>query len=998
MKPARTAASAAALAAMLAAGPAAAYGDPDLDWMTIETAHFRIHYDRLLEPVAARVASVAEGIHDRVAGSMGYRPTQVTEIIITDDSESANGSATALPRNTIRLYVSAPDDLSPIGDYDDWYTSLVTHEYTHIAHTDTISGLPAIANAILGKTLAPNQVQPRWILEGLAVVMESEHTSAGRIRSSLFDMYLRADVIDDRIARIDQFSNAPYRWPGGNMWYLYGSRFLRWITDVYGADTMRAVSIDYGSTILPWGINRSIRKVTGMTYPELYEGFKDHIRRLYADQIHTAEERGLREGTRMTTHGRDLGYPRFVPKAARSGGAEEIIYYRDDGDARSGLYRIPLAAPKKGARAETLIARTAGTSSPSFSPEGDLLFSSAAPFKNYYSRYDLYRLPRGEISSQGDERTRRRLTFGQRAREIDVSPDGRRVVFTVNARGTTFLEIADVTPEGALKNRRDLAPSQRFEQVFTPRFSPDGRTVAYSVWRAGGYRDIRLVDVATGALRDLTRDRAMDMTPVWSADGKTIYFTSDRTGIFNIYAADAQTSAARQVTNVRTGAFQPAISADEKTLVYVGYTSYGFDLYSMPLDPARFLPAVDTLKERPDPPSEPAPVHLKRRRYNPLPTFAPQHYLASIKPGQYGGSAITFTTQAADIAGLHALNATITIEPKGPEPSINLDYTYNRLPVDFETHFFHYVVPRGGYRPAGTEIKYDEYTNGVSTGVTYRHQEAFATHNLNLNYSVAHFRGDLPVASTLDPYNPVVADPPRGVINVLHAGYSFNNIEGNIESIGGVRGFAFGVGLDYAGPYVGSKWNLRGISGSFAGYLSMPWPGHQTLAVRLAGAIQNGDYPRGNSYSVGGYDLDNNTLPGTVFSGVFNGSFVIRGYPPRVYGGSAYLLSNIEYRVPIVKPDLGLGLLPIYLRRLDGNFFIDYGGAFNYLDLRKIRFFHDGAFIDWPDMHASIGGELWFGATLGYVLNVQLRAGYAYGFSAEAVKGGQPYFVASTAF
>src|SRR5262249_32205004 len=161
-------------------------------------------------------------------------------------------------------------------------------------------GVPAIVNAVLGKTIAPNQVQPHWILEGLAVVSESQHTSAGRIRSNLFDMYLRADALEGRIAGLDQMSSNAYRWPQGNLWYLYGSRFLRWITDLYGPNTMRAVSTEYGSNIVPWGFNRSIRRVTGRTYPELYEGFKDYLKRLYAEQMRAVEARGLREGVRIT--------------------------------------------------------------------------------------------------------------------------------------------------------------------------------------------------------------------------------------------------------------------------------------------------------------------------------------------------------------------------------------------------------------------------------------------------------------------------------------------------------------------------------------------------------------------------------------------------------------------------------------------------------------------------------------------------------------------------
>jgi len=83
------------------------------------------------------------------------------EIVVTDDTDSANGSASTLPYNTVRLFATAPDDMSPLADYDNWINELVTHEYTHILQIDNTSGLPALGNAILGKTFAPNQAQPR---------------------------------------------------------------------------------------------------------------------------------------------------------------------------------------------------------------------------------------------------------------------------------------------------------------------------------------------------------------------------------------------------------------------------------------------------------------------------------------------------------------------------------------------------------------------------------------------------------------------------------------------------------------------------------------------------------------------------------------------------------------------------------------------------------------------------------------------------------------------
>jgi hypothetical protein len=943
---------------------ARADGDPNLDWYTIETAH---------------------------------NPKDYTEIVLTDDTDDANGSATAIPFNTIRLFVTAPDDLSVLGDYDDWYLELVTHEYTHIAHTDNISGLPAIANAIIGKSYAPNQIQPRWILEGLAVVEESEHTSAGRIRSSLFDMWLRADVLGDRIAGIDQFSSNAYRWPQGNIWYLYGSRFLRWIIDVYGTNTMRAISSDYGASTIPWGINRAVRRVTGHTYVELYEGFKDHIKHQYAEQVAEVNRRGLREGRRLTFHGRSVFYPHFVPKVARKGEGEEILYYRDNFNTRAGLYRFKLGAGK--AEDEELVTRAEANAISAFTPKGDLIFNDASYFRNFYLRNDLFFLPKGETAPHGDESSRKKLTEGLRAQSVDVSPDGKRVTFTVNTKGTTYLEIADLTAEHQIVNRRDLVASGRFDQAYTPRFSPDGKTVAYSDWTAGGFRDIRFVDVATGKFTELTHDRAVDLEPTWSSDGKYLYFSSDRSGIFNIYAWDLAAKKLWQVTNVRIGAMQPAVSDDNKTLVYVGYTTYGYDLWTMPIEPEKWLPAITVLDERPDPPQEPSYVPMKMTKYNPLPTLAPHNWLFSLKPGIYGPEAVNVTVTTSDVVGIHNVSASLTVEPKQPSPTFSIDYSYDRLPVDFTLHLFHQVAPRSGYKVNDQDITYNESTNGITTGVSYTKREDYATHTIGLSYSVANFFGNLPVGAGLDPNSASIPTTvPRGNINVMHVGYGFSNVEGGYDQPGGnARGFYMDVGFDWAGDYTGSSYTVHALEADFGFYLTMPWKNH-VLAWRTAGAAQGGNYPRNGAYYVGGYDLADNNIISSVSSGVFNGAFVLRGYPPGVYFGDEYLLQNIEYRFPIWFPDHGISSLPLYLRRIDGNFFFDYGGAFNDIDFHSIRFFTNGSIINSPFLHSSIGGELWLGTTLGYALNTNFRVGYARGFSPEAVKGGQWYFIAASAF
>src|SRR5262249_4824106 len=141
-----------------------------------------------------------------------------------------------------------------------------------------------------------------------------------------------------------------------------------------------------------------------------------------------------------------------------------------------------------------------------------------------------------------------------------------------------------------------------------------------------------------------------------------------------------------------------------------------------------------------------------------------------------------------------------------------------------------------------------------------------------LSFSVMSFKGDVPVAAGVDPYAPAQNNVPQGNINDVHLGYSFSNIEYSVDVSGPARGVSFSVGVDYASQYTGSSFNVRGFNAGISGYIPMPWRGHQTLALRAAGAVTGGNYPYGGAFSVGGYDLANNSLPSTVLSGIFNGS------------------------------------------------------------------------------------------------------------------------------
>ncbi|MDJ0973293.1 MAG: S41 family peptidase [Planctomycetota bacterium] len=85
-----------------------------------------------------------------------------------------------------------------------------------------------------------------------------------------------------------------------------------------------------------------------------------------------------------------------------------------------------------------------------------------------------------------------------------------------------------------------LAPEARAEEAKWIRYaaiSPDGKHVAFS------YRgDLWIVPTQApgGRARQLTRHPAYDRSPVWSPDGKTIAFASDRYGNFDVFLIPAE--------------------------------------------------------------------------------------------------------------------------------------------------------------------------------------------------------------------------------------------------------------------------------------------------------------------------------------------------------------------------------------------------------------------------------------------------------------------------
>jgi serine/threonine-protein kinase len=220
------------------------------------------------------------------------------------------------------------------------------------------------------------------------------------------------------------------------------------------------------------------------------------------------------------------------------------------------------------------------------------------------------------------------LTGDSTAVEVSPSwsPDGTRILFA-SQRGLFSVSASGGAP-------RQEAPARAAGAIIWSQWSPDGQTAAYVVadsifvkpagaaprflatstsvtgcrWSPDGSRLvcaagnayflmvgalfgnlapswIELFDVRSGAGTVLTDSAGINHSPVWSPDGRSIYYVSDRDGptdIYRIPAGDRRTTPER--LTVGLGAQSLSLTADGRRLAYNVYRTVG-NIWSVPLGP-----------------------------------------------------------------------------------------------------------------------------------------------------------------------------------------------------------------------------------------------------------------------------------------------------------------------------------------------------------------------------------------------------------------------------
>lgn len=909
----------AALAGWSATADAETRYDARLRFRVLRTAHFTIYFHQGEEALAQRLAVIAENVCDDVAARLGLDVPPRTHVVLVDQTDVSNGWSTPLPYDTIEITAVPPAPSSLLGNADDWLRIVFAHEYTHIVHLDRVGGWMRAFRWTLGRhpVSFPNLFVPSWQIEGIATYAESAVTGRGRLHD------VQVAAVMDRIEReqgpltIDRAGGGLMGWPSGYAPYFFGGRLYEAMAQRTEPRTLGALARKTARRV-PFLGGGAFDAVFGKDAASLWRAVeRDRTPRAGVEQDAAAFRR-------VTTDGFAVAGPRFAAASGTGVPVSSRVFYSVRNPHGFPAIRVA-ATDTSGTRFVT--SRYLGET---LSIAGDWLYYDQVEFSGPVAQFaDVYAF---------NFRTNRhaRLSRGARLSSPEVSPDGRRLAAIITETGAKSLGLydLDVRAPGGVPVLT-LAPVLRIGQPgcqFTrPRWSPDQMMIAAERQCVGRLSEIVLVNATTGSVVSLVSEPgARSVTPAWMPDGRVVIFASDHDGQrFQLYAVevrDGPRPAPARLFEMPGGAMEPDVSADGSAVTFVSVTGAGYDVFVGPMripspGPDDSSSGIGSGLRGAVHPTVPAPrsssdsASQPERGYSPWGTLAPRAWTPYVA---LDGDRVDLGASigATDVLGRHAYGLTAYWPVSRPPSDIPLDATARpNLLVSYAYDRWRPTLLLSASDRLDTAVFQDAHTGGIVT-VDERSREALAGVFVpwrRARASQSWFGGVTLHDEEFAPGSKL----PRLTRNAFRGGWAFNTSRVYGYSISAEDGARGAVNVERVTPVLGADGEATSTTIDVRAYL--PAGGlHRVLALRAAVGVSSGEPGARRQYSIGGasasaapFDMGRRTLG------------LLRGLDEDARVGNALAVANLDYRVPLVRVDRGIGTAPFFVRSVHGAVFID---------------------------------------------------------------------------
>src|SRR5918999_2051117 len=284
--------------------------------------------------------------------------------------------------------------------------------------------------------------------------------------------------------------------------YRFGHALWSYIGERWGDEAVGAIL----KGTLAGGIDGAFRRTIGLTLEQLSTQWRDAVQKKYLPEIGT-RARARAVASELLTEKRSDGT--LHPAQALSPDGSRVAYFSEKDFYFVDLYLADGTTGKVKRR---------------------ILKSGIS------SNYETYRF----INSQAN-----------------WSSDGKFLAFAAKRGPRDDILIVDVE-----RNKEVKRIQLKLSGVTTPSWSPNGKQLVFTGYE-GGLSDLYVVNRDGSGLRQLTEDKYADLHPVWSPDGGSIAFATDRgpetdfrtlaIGNFRIALYDLATGSVRMLDRMDNG-------------------------------------------------------------------------------------------------------------------------------------------------------------------------------------------------------------------------------------------------------------------------------------------------------------------------------------------------------------------------------------------------------------------------------------------------------------
>lgn len=578
------------------------YPQNHLEWYTIESQHFLIHFQEGNSRSAQVVSRISEEIYPSITDLYEYEPDEKVSIVLKDREDYSNGAAYFFD-NKIDIWLPPLD--TPLRGTHNWLRNVITHEFTHIVQLqksmkrdrkipafylqwlnyedarrpDVLYGFP---NGIISLPFATVNV-PAWLAEGTA-----QYQTAGLLYDtwdSHRDMILRTRILSDTYFSLNEMATFSSKTSlERETVYNQGYAFVMYLANRFGEDILREISAALGESGV-YSVKNAIEMATGIPADEVFKNWIQERRAFYLDAIESID----------TTESKSIenkGFFNFYPKLSPD---EDRLAYLSNKGVDYGLMSLYLTdlsgEETKVATVHQLMDPGADQDSKghlaaldpvisvletsfSFSPDGQKLAYSVNKKNKYGESY------RDVFIRDLSENENTRLTHSARLNSPIWNNNGDKIAAIRYFQGSQNLVL--LYP-GQPDSMNILTNYSSGEALFTPEWSNDDQAIYFS--KSDQFdRDLFRYDLQSHTITPILNDPYIDYRdPHIGAEGQYLYYASNPDGIFNIYRMPLEGGKEEKLTSVIGGAFMPYTNSDG-TLYYSEYVHDGYQIRSASLN------------------------------------------------------------------------------------------------------------------------------------------------------------------------------------------------------------------------------------------------------------------------------------------------------------------------------------------------------------------------------------------------------------------------------